>query len=408
MLTADAKAGGTAANAATVQDLFNTAQDTKAFSDEMIRVPAHETPSFQDLKRAQNPDAIFGANTGDTQVGTKGADTMFGFQGNDTLAGGGGNDLIRGNDGDDLLIGGPGNDTLAGGNGFDTAALGGRPEDYTITESQSKAGVPEFTLTNKHTGQKDVLRNVEQVVFGTGAGDASGGTYSMDALVQRAKMGGDYTSVVPNQVPVLPGADVPVLPGEDVPVLPGADQSAASLGEIPVLPAAEPVLPPTEATPAAPNEVPSGRAAPSGEMPAPPVKAAPPPPPAPEPKPAPVPPKPAPTPPPTSTRDATINGTFSSDRLVGTEYNDHMRGLMGSDVLMGNTGNDTMVGGSGNDTMVGGDGTDTAILFGNKGDWRVSNGSDGSVTVTNTQTGETDTLVGVERIVFEDGALNLT
>ncbi|TRZ56060.1 MAG: hypothetical protein D4S02_16520, partial [Rhodocyclaceae bacterium] len=78
-------------------------------------------------------------------------------------------------------------------------------------------------------------------------------------------------------------------------------------------------------------------------------------------------------------------------RLLGGGGNDH---------LIGGAGNDTLVGGSGNDTLEGGDGKDRARFDGNAVDYTVTNDGAGSWTVS--KGGETDTLISIEELRFDD------
>jgi len=93
-----------------------------------------------------------------------------------------------------------------------------------------------------------------------------------------------------------------------------------------------------------------------------------------------------------------------ADRLVGNETDN---------VLDAGAGNDVLEGGAGNDTLIGGAGRDTAVYEGNQNEYTVSwDATTESVTIIDNKiTGGdegTDTLTGVERIVFADGEINLS
>lgn len=90
-------------------------------------------------------------------------------------------------------------------------------------------------------------------------------------------------------------------------------------------------------------------------------------------------------------------GGPGSDRLVGTFLNDTLSGLGGNDFLTG-------VGG--NDVLNGGDGLDTARYLGNR-DTHVITKTGTGYTVRDTVTGETDTLVEIERVQFYDASVAL-
>ena len=104
------------------------------------------------------------------------------------------------------------------------------------------------------------------------------------------------------------------------------------------------------------------------------------------------------------------HGSHSSYGSHGT--NDTLVGLGGNDQLFGGRGNDHLVGGRGHDLIDGGQGYDVASFEGSSRDYKVtpgySNSNYGSVYhVTNVRTGETDTVVNVERLQFRDRSVNI-
>jgi len=56
--------------------------------------------------------------------------------------------------------------------------------------------------------------------------------------------------------------------------------------------------------------------------------------------------------------NATANGGYGDDTLIGTAGDDVLNGEGGNDVLDGGLGNDNLLGGDGNDTLTGGAGVD--------------------------------------------------
>lgn len=88
--------------------------------------------------------------------------------------------------------------------------------------------------------------------------------------------------------------------------------------------------------------------------------------------------------------DTKLEGTNSSETVVGTTGNDYIKGLDGNDILIGREGNDKISGGdgddyicgdSGNDKLKGGDGNDTISggtgkdkIYGGKGDDHIYGG----------------------------------
>jgi Ca2+-binding RTX toxin-like protein len=130
---------------------------------------------------------------------------------------------------------------------------------------------------------------------------------------------------------------------------------------------------------------------------------------------------------------ANITGTAGDDELNGTAGNDLIRGLGGNDRLFGEAGDDTLEGGDGNDRLYGGEGND--ILEGGEGDRdrlrggagddtldggagdrdRAEYGDDPAGVIANLATGtatdgwgDTDTLIGIERLVGSGFADTLT
>ncbi len=82
---------------------------------------------------------------------------------------------------------------------------------------------------------------------------------------------------------------------------------------------------------------------------------------------------------------------------------DELPGTSGTDDLSGLGGDDTFVGSDGPDTISGGDGLDRVVYSGPREDYHQDLLPDGSILVTKPD-GSTDTLTGIERIEFDDGA----
>jgi Ca2+-binding RTX toxin-like protein/subtilisin-like proprotein convertase family protein len=92
-----------------------------------------------------------------------------------------------------------------------------------------------------------------------------------------------------------------------------------------------------------------------------------------------------------------------ADRLVGNSA---------ANSLNGRSGNDILEGGAGNDILIGGSGADTAVYAGNIAEFVISwNPNTKTLTVVDNKTTDgdegTDTLTGIERLVFADGEINL-
>jgi hypothetical protein len=89
--------------------------------------------------------------------------------------------------------------------------------------------------------------------------------------------------------------------------------------------------------------------------------------------------------------DDTVNGSSGNDHLAGFEGNDH---------LFGNAGNDTLRGWAGDDTIDGGAGVDTAAFLSFRGDTFVTREADHWTAWAIEGLDGTDTLSGIERLVF--------
>ncbi|WP_322321214.1 calcium-binding protein [Cypionkella sp.] len=110
-------------------------------------------------------DEINGGGGDDSLLGAGGNDRLDGGAGNDSLVGGAGHDSLIGGLGDDRLQNDAGNDTLDGGAGIDTVIFTG-----------SAAVTVNLALTTaQNTGYgTDTLRNIENVLTGSGNDDISG------------------------------------------------------------------------------------------------------------------------------------------------------------------------------------------------------------------------------------------
>jgi Ca2+-binding RTX toxin-like protein len=102
-----------------------------------------------------------------------------------------------------------------------------------------------------------------------------------------------------------------------------------------------------------------------------------------------------------------IVGNGAANAIDGGAGDDVLDGAAGDDRLVGGAGNDRLTGGAGNDRLEGGDGLDTAVLGATMSGFTVARGTDGWTVTDKTGTLGIDTLVGVERMVFADGAIAL-
>ena len=90
-------------------------------------------------------------------------------------------------------------------------------------------------------------------------------------------------------------------------------------------------------------------------------------------------------------------GGGEGDIIAGGAGDDTIEGGSGADTISGEAGTDTITGGTGNDVIDGGSDTDTVIFAGNKGDFTFELAADGTLTVTDTNTG---TALGVDTVSY--------
>lgn len=97
-------------------------------------------------------------------------------------------------------------------------------------------------------------------------------------------------------------------------------------------------------------------------------------------------------------------------RIYHTTQIESAVGGNGNDSLIGNDLANQLTGNAGNDTLHGGAGTDSASFSGNHSDYAITEFADG-YTITDTYAADgddgTDTMTGIERMVFADIAMNL-
>ncbi len=325
--------------------------------------------SIENVEGTDFTDNIVGNGGDNVIMGLDGADYLAGLGGNDTILGGDGNDLIVGGAGADTIDGGAGNDRINwsvgegadiidGGSDTDTLRLFSTAAGQTITLGAT-LGVPGFTVESG--GETVTVTDVEEVTVDFTAGSGS--------LV----MTGDFASsgINVSTIHVEGGA------GDDV-----VDGSAMvhSSGSSDV------------------------RIVANG-----------------------------------NDGNDILRGGVGDDLLSGGNDNDVLAGNDGDDTLDGGAGNDRVSGGAGSDTMIGGEGddvffidggddtvygngtdtgvadnvlavsgeSDTVVIYGDQSDHAITRNGDGSWTVENTVTGETNQLFGIEGIDFNGGGAEI-
>lgn len=108
----------------------------------------------------------------------------------------------------------------------------------------------------------------------------------------------------------------------------------------------------------------------------------------------------------TAAGQVTVNFGSVIENATGGAGNDHIVGNGAANTLRGGAGNDRLEGAGGNDVLDGGAGLDMASYAGARAAFGVTRNGDGWSVTHNGELG-TDTLTGVERLLFADGALAL-
>ncbi len=103
--------------------------------------------------------------------------------------------------------------------------------------------------------------------------------------------------------------------------------------------------------------------------------------------------------------------TATAFNVTGSQFDDVLAGSDGDDTFVGGDGADEFTGRGGSDTLTGGDGSDTANYEGDAADYTFTADVDaagfvtGFTSVTDTATGDVDTLSSIESLEFGDGAV---
>lgn len=103
----------------------------------------------------------------------------------------------------------------------------------------------------------------------------------------------------------------------------------------------------------------------------------------------------------------TINFGTVIENLFGGSGHDKLTGNEANNLLRGGLGNDTLSGGRGSDTLDGGAGLDVAVYGGNRADFKLSLGKDQSRVTDQKTPADIDTLIGIERLRFDDSSVAL-
>jgi Ca2+-binding RTX toxin-like protein len=331
---------------------------------------------------------INGTEGDDELIGTSEYDRIEGLGGDDTLDGGAGDDYLSGGSGNDTLIGGAGEDYLVGGAGDDTIDGSGGRDDVSYTYATSAVLIDLSTGVATGGAGNDTLISIE-AAWASNFGDTIIGSDADEYFVL------DW--VYPDQPNAdLGGADsIDGGAGFDI-VDYWWEAETVSVGVTVDLAAG------TATDTRGNTDTLTGIEEVRGTFNADSMTAA------------------------GTSADIAFRGDNGNDTLIGGDGNDTLIGGDGDDRLFGEAGGDTLEGGDGDDRFWGGEGDDT--LTGGDGDDRLRGGEgddmlDGGVgdrdraeyrddpagvianLATGTATdgwGDTDTLIGIERLVGSD------
>ncbi|MDK3018585.1 calcium-binding protein [Pseudodonghicola flavimaris] len=155
---------------------LNLAEKYRTLTDgvELVAFEAPGVSSDAILEGTDGNDLIVGKSGNDVLIGGGDSDLIRGGSGNDTLLGDAGEDRLIGGEGDDFIDGGgnddaiepgAGRDRVNGGWGFDVVRLEGDRADYELRYSFSGAGDRLILGLTDSSGDENLLRDVERIVF---------------------------------------------------------------------------------------------------------------------------------------------------------------------------------------------------------------------------------------------------
>lgn len=403
---------------------------------------------------AGGDDTIFGGAANDSLAGGAGNDRLEGDQGNDTLDGGAGNDYLDGGSGADILDGGDGDDTLfaelwyeaqgvdilRGGAGNDTLFAGaggdllegGAGDDVLSAEiygGEGSASAPGYVTTLSGGEGNDTfimpIGNFTGMTFLATGGSGkdvfvpSPNAYLAPFLVTDFQSGANGDSI--KLAPLLEYGTAGGMMGNPfasayVRLLQDGANTVlqydwdGGAGKVSTWQTVLTLQNVEASTFTSANFVEG-----YGPSPAPMPTPTPTPTPIPTPTPTPTPvPTPTPTPVPVPVPGVVLNAGASGGSLQGGAGNDILNGAGGVDILLGGAGddqlnggagNDLLEGGGGNDQLTGGTGVDVARYQSPKSSYSFTIGDNSIKVIDQAGLDGVDTLVGVERVVFSDGAI---
>ena len=330
-----------------------------------------------DLLRGDSPneqlpvDAVFQGN--DYLDGGAGNDQLYGDGGNDTLIGGTGNDTLVGGDGDDTISAGGGNDTLIGGTGRSLLDGGEGDDGYVFKKGDGFAQITDTSGINTLFLGPGIT--VDDIEFSLGSLKITTGQAGDEIHLEGFDPNDPLNTCAITKI-VFEGMDgrlynLPELlqtKGFDLKGTPDADYLVGTaLNDRINGGASDDYLDGGEG-----NNTLRGEAG-----------------------------------------DDTLVSAAGADSLDGGDGNDYLDGGQGNDMLAGGAGNDTLVSGAGADLLDGGDDDDVYVVSTSAGsttlvdmsgndrlvlDWLITDvrADAETLTLTNTATGQSITLPGVD------------
>ena len=317
-------------------------------------------------------DRLDGGDGNDALTGGEGDDKLFGGEGNDALNGSEGNDELFGGDGNDSLSDDRGNNILYGGAGDDNIA--GSADGYSMVYGE--AGMDTLVVeggSGVFDGGAD--SDLFHLAFGAGATGTvllTGGTGSDRYQPSSASFGAtvtvtDFETGANGDMLDLTGL---VTPTSGNPFLPGGSLQLVQRGADTVLQTRVGAGPFQDALVLRGVDVEAM---------------------------------------------SSVNILYSYGNNNGLLYQgddgaDNLNGSTDDDILHGNAGDDILIGRTGNDRIDGGSGIDTAVFSGPRAQFKVAQGPEQEIFVSDLRTGGgdgNDTLLNVERLRFDDAAVAL-
>ena len=301
--------------------------------------------SIENLIGGVGNDQLFGDDGDNFLGGNAGNDLLDGRGGNDVLLGSRGDDTLRGGDGDDFLSGGAGINVLDGGDGTDSIDYSSL--DYGVTVVMAGVG----TRTNASSGEVTSLTPVDAYVWTDSLKSVAGPTGLAGDVIKSGTSEVRFTYQILDKGTDDPSDDTrlqedPITPERIWKLNPLFAESPEDLFEVRYLPD-EGLLAEQEVSLV-------------------------------------------------SEYVASSDVFTSIERIIGSK---------GDDVFTGNAESTFFYGGAGADSIDGGAGIDTSRYLGQKSNFVINTNGQGLIVQDNVGAEGKDTLVNVERLVFEDSAL---